>query len=414
VPEGTREGPWWLRSQAGAFARTLATSALAPALPRALPAWVVLLALSENLGPGSAADGFTTLADRRSLLVALVVAWLFGTAPARAHLLGSRRLGYLRTLPLPRWQVAIAVIALVAILDAPWIGLCVQARDAGVALAGPALSLAGQLLVGAGRWWTWAAFAALAGAALVAPLVPVGIAALAAGLAAWAPAWTRARHDLPWSPLRRAWRSPALALASAALASLPRHQPGWPRGALVGWAGAVGVAVLAVRNNAGFGTEDLVRATLIAATLFTCVALARMAAHVVEADAQLAWLVATTGAPARARVVGARLAAAAVGALLVGGQALTVSALLAPPAAPALAALGLGWGALFGLAALGVAGRAARGGAVDQPRLFGGILAVVVLGDMALVAHVGLGAAVMIALAAAGAVASRTLVMEAG
>lgn|GEM_PF-6513539 len=368
---------------AGALVEAIWLAAARPGLVRAAPLFAGVLFVVGGMlrqTPMQAAVG------EPAVLLAAVAGWLALTAYPRAAILGAPATEYLRSLPLSRGQTTVAVLVALLLIDAPWLALCVWTGDTVVAVAGPALVLGGHVAIAVRRLAPLSL--AVASAVATAVLEHAAPSAVAFAVAVWwAPtAWQRLRARR--TPLRLApaeWRLPRVVeLARGNLAAAPARDP-WlvVRSALVA-ALATGLAVLVLRNNSFADVERALPVTLVIVILAAAVALAGLAAHVVEVQRALAWAYATTGTSARvagqAAVLAMALAGAAFGALValgIGGlRSLHGTLVVVGHASAATAALAV---VLLGIAAWSVLDRE-----IEPNRLVLGILGVVIVDSFVL------------------------------
>jgi hypothetical protein len=399
LPASSSPAPATLRGQALAFARGFYLCALRPALTRAFPlqaaVWIIAHLVMEALP-------IDLLVARLPMAPPVLAAvWALAFSFPRAAIFGAPGTEYLRSLPVPTPLVSAACLIGLLLVDVPFVALCLSSGDPGVALAGPALSLAVHTAASARR------FALPALALLVAaPFVPrllIAPAALALAAVAAPVAFNAVRVGRGRATARLHLRLPLVGLTRALLAAVVLADGQLVRRALLSLAVAAAVATLAVRNNAFAGLTSVVRACLVVLALFLPGLTVRLSSGVLAQGWNLGWLLDATGAGRLTRT------ASGLGALLVAGglfgavHGLAVALLVDPSLALRLALLELAGGAALAVMALGLTALAVRSGAVDATRLLALQLGAAVAGAVTLGTDLRAGLTVGLIAALAGA-----------
>lgn len=368
------------KSRLAALFALVAHTAGRRAVQRAAPLYfAILVAASIIFSPVGmrAADVTKMAADSRGFRVALWGLWLLASAPAARTLLGEPSLGFLRSLPVPRWQIVLPQAVLLFVAELPMVALFGRGHSllAGLASGLYAMAAHGLYCARLRRWYELVAAGALLGLLLVpAPFALVLFAALVVLLLALPAAWVRAPERDTGSPRALlSARGPAvLALAMAYVLTLWRgHAALLTRFALLVVAASV-VTALAILNNgiALPGPRAVVSIGVLAAPML--LGAAGIAAPVLRSERQSEWLLASAGTSGPLRVAAALLAIAGPATLFGILHAVLLGWLLAAPPVLMLR-LGLGaaaTGATLAVIAGGCVRAAQRGDKRDGERLF--------------------------------------------
>lgn len=338
----------------GLLFATLARSGVRAAGPALGPVYVgVFIGGAVLFGPSgmTARDACQAMRGAPWVGAALWLAWLLALLPGVRALVGARDAAWLRSQPVPGWWLWLSQGALLFAAEGPWIllwgrgegplvgaaaGLVATALHAAAVSRAPGLGHRLAALAAGLAWLAPAPFALGAGA-LVAPVVV---------RAAW-----RHAHSAS-APLRSARLRGGATLALAQLIGLAWLRARRARLVRSGlWAAlGAGMSVLGAVNN-HLGPERAVVVSLSVGGACLVLALAGLARDTLAAEADLAWLTASSGVAPRVRVGASLLAMLAAGLGLGVLHAAVVGPLCLPGVAPIARLLGLwaGWGA--GLAA---------------------------------------------------------------
>lgn len=377
--------------------RALCATAGRSATQRALPLYLSVLIVASVLMEGNGvrpADVVDHLLHSRRDLALVYGIWTMVSVPAVRALLTAPSSFFLRTLPVPRWQVLVLLGCGLLLAELPWAYLWIRGGGLGMGLAQvvAALAVATLLLTGLARRAEQLAAALLVLVLVLSPhwMVLLGVSVPASMLGAYA-VWLRAPE--PRMRTVRTWigSSPVGALA-ACYGLLLWRRAGAQLARGLGLASlALVVSYFAIRNNPPDSSGSLLAWALGTLTPALLLAAAGLVGPLLHAEAQLCWLLAVYGTSTHVQRL-ARCAPLAVsGATLASLHCVTLGAALALP--PGLQAT-LWWSALTAamLSAVlvtGIARWALRGDGNDAGRLVLG-LGAALLGSTVAVAWLGL------------------------
>jgi hypothetical protein len=363
--------PW--RPLLRTLCATAGRSAAQQALPLYLGVWIIANVLMEGNGvrPADVTARLTASVEDRALAYAV---WSIVSMPAIRALLATPSSYFLRTLPVPRWQLLVCLAAGLLLAELPWAYLWLRGGGLGLGLAHVAAALGCTTLLLsrlARRSEALAAALLLLGLAFATSWLPLLMVSLPAAALGARAVWLRAPE--PRSSAGRSWigRSPALALATCHCLVLWRRARAQLARSLVFTLLALLVSHFAIRNNPPASATVLLAWALAALGPALLLAAASLVGPLLQAEAQLGWLLAVCGTPAAAWRVAGLAPLAVFGAALATLHAVVLGATLAlPPGLRAwlwlselLAAL------LLGLLALAIARWAVRGDGNDSGRL---------------------------------------------
>jgi hypothetical protein len=350
--------------------------------------FAVLIACGLAFGGNGMDAAFLTALMRRStpLRLSLWGLWLVGSLPAAQAILTEPRLFFLRSLPVSRAQVLSVHALLLIVAELPWLALFARGEGglSGVAALCAAMALHAGLVAQLRPRAAWPLTALVVGV-LASGLPPLWLLLAGAPLllrtlpAAYLAAPERAAAGGPALVSPRLGASTALALAHVTL--LWRGQrPLLVRCALLCLLSA-SIAALAIRNNqvASLDGQSTLSLGLLQVPLL--LSLVSLAGPLLRAEAQLDWLLATSGIDGRRRVGAAWLALALPALLLSATHAGLLCAWLSPKGSslPRLIGLPLGLGVLFAALAQTCLRLTARGDTKDSDRLLLLLLGVIPL-----------------------------------
>lgn len=402
MTSGVSSAPW--RPLLRTLCATSGRAATQRALPLYLGVWIVASVLLEGNGvrPADLVARWTQSPADRALAYG---AWTIVSLPAIRALLATPSSFFLRTLPVPRWQLLGCLGAGLLLAELPWAYLWLRGGGLALGLAhvSAALAIATLLLTRLARR-TEALAAALVLLALGGntPWPALLLVTLPAATLGTRSVWLRAPE--PSTSRERTWiaASPAAALATCHGLSLWRRARAQLLRSLAFTVLALLVSYFAIRNNDPGSHTALLTwglATLSPALLLTA---ASLAGPLLQSEAQVCWLLAVCGTPpATARLARAAPLAAA-GGVLASLHALALGAALALPVP--LRAL-LWWtellaAVLLAVVVLGVARWAIRGDGNDSGRLVIGV-GLALLGSSSVLVWLGMAGLWLWAAAAA-------------
>jgi hypothetical protein len=244
-----------------------------------------------------------------------LLAWLILTLPVARAWVASPSTFHLRVFPVP-WTAAVLVVAVgLLLVELPWI-ILFSAGGGPVAGAWAAVTAAGAHALSLGRPRKWyeavgLALWVMAFAFGPGPLLALALPALVLGCRrAWIDAWgAGVRPAMPWVLVS----SPSLAMATAHLASLLRHQrPLLSRWAWLGAAG-VGSAILAIRSNEITTSERMSFVSMAVLAPITTFNVLAVGAAFLRIERRARWLLDVVGTSRSVRLASAALALGASG-----------------------------------------------------------------------------------------------------
>lgn len=367
--------PW--RPLVRTLCATAGRSAAQRALPLYLGLWIVASVLLEGNGmrPAELVQSWLRSPADRALAYGV---WTIVSLPAIRALLTAPSSFFLRTLPVPRWQVLTCLEAGMLLAELPWAYLWLRGGGLALGLAHVSAALAiATLLLTRLAHPRLALAAALLLLALVGPapwplLLLVSVPAAALGTRA---VWLRApepvaRRDHSWSAA-----SPGAALAICHGLSLWRRARTQLLRSLTFTLLALLVSYFAIRNNRPGSDPALLTWALATLSPALLLAAASLAGPLLRSEDQLRWLLAVCGTPAATLRVARAAPLAAAGGVLASLHALALGTALALQ--PALRALlwwsALGAALLLAPLVLGIARWALRGDGNDSGRLVLGV-----------------------------------------
>ncbi|MEY4547926.1 MAG: hypothetical protein RL685_4121 [Pseudomonadota bacterium] len=333
------------------------------------------------------------LHSRRDRALAYGV-WTIVSVPAIRALLTAPSSFFLRTLPVPRWQVLGILACGLLLAELPWAYLWIRGGGPllGLAHVVAALALASLLTAGLTRRGEQLAAALLVLALGLSPPWPVllGVGMPASMLGAYA-VWLRAPE--PRLRTLRTWigSSPVSALAACYGLLLWRRAGAQLVRALGLTSLALVVSYFAIRNNPPDSTGRLLAWALGTLTPALLLAAAGLVGPLLQAEAQLSWLPAVYGTTIRAQRLARCVPLVANGAALATLHCVALGAALAlPPGLRATLWLSeLTAAILSAVLVTGIARWALRGDGNDSGRLVLS-LGAALLGSTVAVAWLGL------------------------
>jgi hypothetical protein len=257
----------------------------------------------------------------------LLLAWTALSLPVARAILSTRENSFLRSLPIPRWQIVVWLGALMIAAELPWLVLWTRGGGLSSGLAAMLTAVAlHACIVARVRTPIDAAFVAATCAAWVAPFAAARIAVGALiSACALSRAWRRAL-ELDASGLRaRIVGPPAFALATAyGLIAIRRHLALLVRAALIVLLGMTWVG-LALYSNETAWSEGDGALRLVLAVWIPCsvLAAATLAGPVLRTEAAAEWVLVACGTSAsqrRTATIGILAAAGAMAGLLTGAS----------------------------------------------------------------------------------------------
>lgn len=294
-----------------ALAWILVRTAAAAAAARALPLFCGIgIACTVLFSPqGMDARDVTAVASE-SLLVRLLLwaAWLLAATPVASALFSAPAAAFLRSLPVPRWEIAAILGAMLLLLQAPWMLLWGRGAGAIAGLAAGLLALAvvALLVTRLERWWARVAAGVLVCAVALAPPAAVVIgAALPIGAVAVRAAWVRAPEARQPRPVWVTGPAP-VALSLAHHCRLLRTErsmllSGCFVSVLGGWMAGIGA-----RNTDQREVGAYVAFSLAVIAIPLVIACSGILAPLSDSASALGWLLDATGTTAAVRVFAER------------------------------------------------------------------------------------------------------------
>src|SRR5688572_5176531 len=333
MTSGVNSAPW--RPLLRSLCVTAGRSAAQRALPLYLGVWIVANVLLEGNGvrPADVVARLSQSVTDRTLAYAV---WVVVSMPAVRALLATPSSHFLRTLPVPRWQVLICLAGGLLLAELPWAYLWLRGGGLGPGLAHVAAAVGVSTLL-LGRLARAAEAIALALLALVLALggkeawpilLLVSLPAAALGGRA---VWLRAPE--PRSSAGRSWigRSSTVALASCYCLLLWRRARAQLARALALTLLALLMGHFAIRNNSPDTGGVLLSWALATLGPALLLAAASLAGPLFHAEAQLSWLLAVCGTSAAVARVASTAPLAVCGAALATLRAVGLGATLALP-----------------------------------------------------------------------------------
>lgn len=387
---GVSPAPW--RPLLRTLCATAGRSAAQRALPLYLGLWIVANVLLEGNGVRPA-DVVARLTESTSDRALAYGAWTIISLPAIRALLTTPSSFFLRALPVPRWQVLACLGAGLLLAELPWAYLWLRGGGLGPGLAHVCAALAVATLPlsrVARRSEALAAALPLLALGWPAPWPVLLVVSLPAAVLGVRSAWLRAPEPAMGPAHTWIGSSPTAALATCYGLLLWRRARAQLARSLAFILLALLFSYFAIRNNPSSSDAALLTWALVTVSPSLLLAAASLAGPLLQAEAQLCWLLAVCGTPtATLRVARAAPMAGSIAALAT-LHAVSLGAALALPldlrallwSIEVLAAL------LLASLVLGVARWALRGDGNDAGRLVIGI-GVVLLGTTA--AIIGLG-----------------------
>jgi len=363
----------------GVLARTSGAAALRRALPTYLGLGVIAVILFTGNGVRSS-DVVALALGSPHTRVALAAAWLLLALPAARALIAAPSAFLIRTWPIPRAHLLGVTIAMLVLVESPWLLLWFKGGGVVAGLAATAIALGGHGLLLARPRGAAEIAAALLWLIAIAILPHLATALLAAAPAVVlsvrrafiaAPEQIGVRRTRRWV---RAGRSAVVALAQMHLAAIVRAQrPALLRALWFAAAGAL-FAGLAAANN---GIVDLARVRAIWRTMAVLAigwGAAGLVGGVQGVERRAAWLLDVHGVTHITRRTGAALALAGLGTSL-GAMAGAILGHFSPARAAGALALDGALAGLAGATTAALAGRwASRGSGRDSARLLAAML----------------------------------------
>jgi hypothetical protein len=261
----------------------------------------------------------------------LLMAWSIATLPVARSIVSTEANLFLRSLPIPRWQLLGWLGALLFLAELPWFAL--WTRGGGVAIGWAATLIALALHAGLVARVLTAIDAVLLVVTCTAWLMVHPFSRIAAGalifIVALARAWRRAPEQRARRPFGRIVGAPALALAKAhALTVIRRHSAALLRAAFIVAIGMAWTGATMLNDEELLGESKTVLRVAMAGWIPSCIlGVATPLGPILRTEGAAEWVLAACGTtPAQRRAATLGLLGAAGGTVgLLTGAALAIA-----------------------------------------------------------------------------------------